>query len=276
VAARVIAQMGDQAPIAEMIDALRTKQLTPRQRYAVLRALKPLADRVPAQPLITLFAQVEDGSQRAILDILGARSPRELVRQAADSSSSWVRKKALELMGDQAPFLAILPFVEDPHYENRDPDSPLLRLLGAVAEPADESGDLARRQFGQLQALGEVAADVLLDLPSVFVAGALAEATPTAPLVALDPLTRVLVQRDARALLELAAGDVGLTRLLGAASLIERAAALPPLDAVDSVAKHVPRPALVDARRLGLDELRSHQSHSPVGHAPGRVHVAGR
>src|SRR5205807_8297577 len=71
----------------------------------------------------------------AILEILGVRAPRDLVRQAADSPFAWVRKKALELVGDQAPFLAILPFVEDPHYENRDPDSPLLRLLGVVATP---------------------------------------------------------------------------------------------------------------------------------------------
>jgi HEAT repeat protein len=41
--------------------------------------------------------------------------------------------KALELLGDEASFEAILPLVEAPHFENRGFAEPLLQLFGRVA-----------------------------------------------------------------------------------------------------------------------------------------------
>ena len=90
--------------------------------------------------------------------------------------------------------------------------------------------------------------NVLVELPAVVVARVFTEPTAAAAVVALDPLGRVVVQREPGTLLELAAANVGLARRLRASRLLERAAGLPPLFAVDAVAEHVPAAALVDAR----------------------------
>jgi hypothetical protein len=60
------------------------------------------------------------------------------------------------------------------------------------------------------------------------------------------------VQGDPRTWLELAALDVRRACGLKAASLVDRAAGLPPLLAVNAVAEHVAAAALEDARRAGL------------------------
>ncbi len=119
------------------------------------------------------------------------------------------------------------------------------------------------RDLGQLRLRGEVAQRVLVEQRPVLRARLLAKAPATRALVALYPLAGVLVQRDPRALLELAATDVGRSRGLRSARLVERAAGLPALLAVHAIGEHVPAAALVDARRACLLHLCRHQLLPP-------------
>jgi len=82
-----------------------------------------------------------------------------------------------------------------------------LRLLLGIAQPADESGNRSRRYLAQAQLRREIAKRVPLHEPAVLATGFLAKAAPAGPLVVLDPVAQVLMQGDARALLELAAAE---------------------------------------------------------------------
>jgi hypothetical protein len=154
-----------------------------------------------------------------------------------------------------------------------DPDAMLeLRLFARVAEPADERGDHARGDLRQLQSRREVPQCVLGQQRAVVAARLFAEPAAAGALVAVDPSAglalvgasdQVLVEREPRALLELAAADVRLPRRFRAARLFERAAGLPPLPAVDAVREDVTASALEDPGGACAFELRRHQ-FSPV------------
>ena len=111
--------------------------------------------------------------------------------------------------------------------------SPVRASLLAIAQPADEPRDCARRDLRQPQARREVPQRVCVEQPAVLVARLLAEAAAAAcPGSARSTRAAYSCKRDARALLELAATDVGVARRLRAARLLERAAGLPALLAV--------------------------------------------
>jgi hypothetical protein len=122
---------------------------------------------------------------------------------------------------------------------------PPLCLL--VAQPSDEPRNPRWRDLRQSCPLGEVLEHVLFELAAVVLARSLPEPAPTAALVALHPLQRVLVQRDAGALIELSALDVGGPCGLRAASLIDGPEALVALLAVRAVRDHAAGTPLVDA-----------------------------
>jgi len=104
-----------------------------------------------------------------------------------------------------------------------------LGLSVPVAEPACEACDGARRDLSEFRARREVREPVLVELSPVVVARRVAKAAPSAALVAIDPLGCILVERDARALLELAAADVGQPCGLRAPRLLKACGTIPAL-----------------------------------------------
>jgi hypothetical protein len=88
---------------------------------------------------------------------------------------------------------------------------------------------------------------------AVLVARLLTVAASAGALVALDPATQVVVERDPRVLLVLPAVDVGSAGPLGATRLVERPAGFPALfPGRIPIAERVAAAAPVDARRLRL------------------------
>jgi hypothetical protein len=131
-------------------------------------------------------------------------------------------------------------------------------LAGRVAQPRHELGHSTWRDLGEPHSGREELQRVPLQYPPVFLAGALAEPAPPAALVAVHPLSGVLVQRHPGALIELAALDIRRPRGLRPARLIERPERLVPLLAVRAVGDHVAGASLVDAWRLRLLGLGRH------------------
>src|SRR5208283_1283421 len=103
------------------------------------------------------------------------------------------------------------------------------RRLGLFAEPRHERRDVRGRDLGQALALGEVLQRVGVEEARVFGAGVLSKATSAAALIAGYPPRRVGVERDARALLELATVDIRLTRGLRSPGFVDGAKTLPAL-----------------------------------------------
>src|SRR5207237_5394838 len=122
------------------------------------------------------------------------------------------------------------------------------------------SGELVGGYVDQLQLGREVRMGVAADQPPVFVAGVLAEAATALPAIALHPLIEEGQEGDRARLLEPPAVAVGFALALDPARRVEGAGASLPLlagdfddgDVTDDVALAIH--ALVDARRLGLDE----------------------
>lgn len=135
-----------------------------------------------------------------------------------------------------------------------------LALILLVGQPVHEAGQRVGAHVNQLQLPREVAVRVGADQAAVFLAGVLAETSPSLAAVALDPFIDVAEEADRRALLTLAAVAVGLAlaldplRLLVGASvaLSLPAGAAENGDVADGPALAVN--ALEDAGRLGLPE----------------------
>src|SRR5690242_4007616 len=104
------------------------------------------------------------------------------------------------------------------------------RRSGLLAEPAYIFGHLARRNIDKPRALPKESQHVAVEHQPVVITRALAKPSPTSPLVALDPIAGVVVERDSRTLLKLTTSYVGNPYCLGAPSLVKCSEALGPFD----------------------------------------------